>query len=220
MKSLFVQKSGVFLGKNCLNCCNFFETVVRHFLAVSSFSSWDVKYLSFEIPFFDVKISISFRFTGICLQWMGYGWYAAVRPVYCFISITNLFSSTAMNEVGFDSSLIVYYFPPIIKIRKENHALKTIKSDVFIHNSSKSASWSGGVMEDPLCIKTSYSEPNRAQGRKRSTLAEISLVFFGVVILDSDWLTIKGFRVYVLDSDWPPTTFRFLGKNRVRWTMY
>ena len=53
-----------------------------------------------------------------------------------------------------------------------------------------SVSWSGEGVEVPLCIKIGYSEPTCAQSRERtSTLAESSLVFFGVVMLDSDWLS-------------------------------
>ena len=47
----------------------------------------------------------------------------------------------------------------------------------------------------PSYNKIGYSEPTGAQSREgSSTLAESSRVFFGTVILDSDWLT--KFRVY------------------------
>ena len=74
----------------------------------------------------------------------------------------------------------------------------------------------------PYCIKIGYSEHTRAQsGEGSSTLAESSRVFFGTVILDSDWLTTRvtwysiliGWRGCLtrvtLDSDWLPTTLRF-----------
>ena len=48
----------------------------------------------------------------------------------------------------------------------------------------------GGGVEDPPCIKIGNSEPTRAESREgSSTLAGSVWVFFGTVILDSDWLT-------------------------------
>ena len=67
-------------------------------------------------------------------------------------------------------------------------------------------------MEDPPCIKIGYSEPRGVESREgSSTLAESVWVFFGTVILDSDWLTrFQGF--FVLDSDWLPTRIWFWAK--------
>ena len=46
-----------------------------------------------------------------------------------------------------------------------------------------------GGPEDPQCIRIGYSEPTRAQSLEgSSSLAESSRVFFGTVIIDSDWL--------------------------------
>ena len=57
--------------------------------------------------------------------------------------------------------------------------------------SSKSVSWGGGGgVGDPPCIKIDHSEPRGAESREGSpTVAESVWVFFGTVILDSDWLT-------------------------------
>ena len=53
-----------------------------------------------------------------------------------------------------------------------------------------------------LCIKTSYSKPNRAESPEGSlTPAESSRLFLGEAILDSDWLTkIRGFSSSILIS--------------------
>ena len=62
-------------------------------------------------------------------------------------------------------------------------------------------SWlGGGGIENPHSFKIDYRAPTRAASRKgSSTLAESSRVFFGVVILNSDWLTkFKGFSYSVL----------------------
>ena len=45
-------------------------------------------------------------------------------------------------------------------------------------------------VDDHPCIKIGYREPTRAESREGSfILAESSRVFFGVMILDSGWLT-------------------------------
>ena len=75
-----------------------------------------------------------------------------------------------------------------------------------------SSSGGGGRLQAPPCFKRSYGEPTRAESRElASTLAENFRVFFGVVILDSDWLTILGFFVFI--SDWLPRTFRYWVKS-------
>ena len=64
-------------------------------------------------------------------------------------------------------------------------------------------------MEDPRCIKIGYSKQRGAESREgSSTLAESVWVFFGTVIIDSDWLT----KFFMLDSDWLPTRIWFWAK--------